>query len=178
MATLAPHKGLHVLLQALKQVSSGCVTLDVYGPDGDGNYADECRKLAARDTRVRFHGAVRPEEVGECLAKSDVLALPAQWYENDPLIVKSALYVGVPVVLSDLGSLTEMVNKSQFGWLLPPNDPSAWAAWIENVATPAALASLPPAPAVATEAEFAQQLFAIYESLAGKNQSSNEREAS
>jgi glycosyltransferase involved in cell wall biosynthesis len=164
MATLAPHKGLHVLLAALEQIPHAPVLLEVYGPDGGGDYPQQLRRSAARDSRISFQGPVSAEKVGEILAQAHVLACPAQWYENDPLVVKSAFSLGVPVVASRLGSLEEMITRSGFGWLLPPTDILAWAAWMEEKAAGGWEPPSPPA-AVPTVTSFAAALFPIYQSL-------------
>jgi glycosyltransferase involved in cell wall biosynthesis len=37
------------------------------------------------------------------------------------------LYAGVPVLASDLGTLSEMVKPDKTGWLIPPANIDAWA---------------------------------------------------
>jgi glycosyltransferase involved in cell wall biosynthesis len=60
------------------------------------------------------------------LSAADYLVVPALWYENDPLVVKAANHVGLPVIASRIGSLERMIDEDENGWLVPPGDVQAW----------------------------------------------------
>lgn len=47
----------------------------------------------------------------------DCLVVPSLWYENSPLVIQEAYGVGVPVVASRLGALTEKVEDGRMGRL-------------------------------------------------------------
>ncbi len=162
MGTLAPHKGPHVLLQALRQCPELHVTLDLYGgPGPDPAYARQLQELAGGDERIAFRGVIPPERLGEVFAQASVFVLPALWYENDPLVVKAALYCGIPVAASRLGSLAEQVHEPSNGWLLPPGDVAAWTKWLRQTA--AAPHQLPqPSAQVPTADSFFEAMKAIY----------------
>lgn len=166
MGTLARHKGPHVLLEAMSKAPEAQVSLEIYGgPGADSAYVDELRELAAGDARITFHGVLPPERLGEAFAAAAAFALPALWFENDPLAVKAALYCGVPVAASRLGSLAEMIREPEDGWLLPVGDAEAWAAWLRHLAT-ANATPVPRAGTVPTADKFAHQIFMAYEDLA------------
>lgn len=164
IGTLAPHKGLHLLIESLRQVSDTTLRLEVIGGDGvDAGYARDLRELAMGDVRIIFRGEVPPESLGRVLQDATALALPALWFENDPLVVKAALYCGVPVAASRLGSLTELVSEDT-GWLLPPGDVSAWVSWWRDLAC-APVRIVPCEVSVPTADDFAEQMGLIYESF-------------
>jgi glycosyltransferase involved in cell wall biosynthesis len=65
--------------------------------------------------------------MGRVLETAHVLAMPALWYENEPLVVKAARYVGIPVLASDIGTLGRTIQPGVDGWLVPAGDIDAWA---------------------------------------------------
>jgi glycosyltransferase involved in cell wall biosynthesis len=133
IGSIAPHKGLHVLLEALRARPELVLELVVYGKLADGDpYVERIVAEAAGDDRVRLAGTFPPSEMGAILADADALMLPALWYENDPLVVKAALHVGIPAVVSRIGSLAEQVRDGEDGWTVPPGDVGAWAGALDR----------------------------------------------
>jgi glycosyltransferase involved in cell wall biosynthesis len=166
MGSLAPHKGPHVLIEALRAAPDARVTLQILGgPGTDAIYVERLHMLAAGDPRIEFHGVLPPERLGEALADAAAFALPALWFENEPLVVKAALYCGVPVAASRIGSLAEQVSEPDDGWLLPPGDVAAWADWLRHLAEADRL-PVPRSGAVPTMDEFAQRMFLAFQELA------------
>lgn len=167
MGTLARHKGPHILLEAMRHAPEARLALEIYGGAGvDSAYVAQLRQLAEGDARITFHGVLPPARLGEAFAEATAFALPALWFENDPLVVKAALYCGVPVAASRLGSLAELVREPGEGWLLPAGDVPAWAAWLRRLAT---LNSTPwPSGEMVTADGFAQRIFTVYEELESK----------
>lgn len=164
IGSLVPHKGAHVLLEALSQVPDLDVECLIYGPLREGDaYVNWLRKQAGRDPRVRLMGGFAPAEMGRVLLSFDLLAVPALWYENEPLVVKAARYVGRPVLASRIGSLAEMVEEGRSGWLVEPDSPQAWARAISDIASAPLPASFSPVP-VKTMDENARELVQVYES--------------
>ncbi|OQA21440.1 MAG: D-inositol 3-phosphate glycosyltransferase [Chloroflexi bacterium ADurb.Bin360] len=90
-----------------------------------------------------FEGAIPNAQVGDVLAKTDVLAVPSLWYENSPVVIQEARAVGVPVIASRLGALTEKVSDGVDGVLVTPGDVDSWREALMRLATsPAAFACL------------------------------------
>jgi glycosyltransferase involved in cell wall biosynthesis len=71
-------------------------------------------------------GGIPPAEVARWIGAADVLTLPS-WSEGYPNVVVEALACGRPVVATDVGGTSEIVNVSN-GLLIPPRDPAALAA--------------------------------------------------
>jgi glycosyltransferase involved in cell wall biosynthesis len=94
---------------------------------GDGPDADRLRRLAeSLSADVRFDGWTDADGVRERMAAAELLCVPSVWYENCPGVVLEAMAVGLPVVASDLGGLTELLDGGRAGWLAPAGDPEAW----------------------------------------------------
>lgn len=115
VGTIAPHKGLHVLLDALQQVD-GDVRLAVHGRTSDfADYAQPLETRARADARIAFHGPFAAAARARVLAGIDVLVVPSQWHENTPFVALEALAAGIPVLAADLGGLAEIVADETNG---------------------------------------------------------------
>lgn len=54
--------------------------------------------------------------------------------ETGPIVVLEAQAMGVPVMGADLGGIAERVRDGIDGWLLPFDNPLAWAAAMQRIA--------------------------------------------
>ena len=165
IGTLAEFKGAHVLLEALRRVPALDCELVLYGAPGpDAVYVDRLQRAACEDRRVRLAGTFPAGDMGKVLTSASILAHPAIWYENNPLVVQAALSAGVPVVASDLGSLSELVGPVAGCTLLPAGDVDAWAAWLTSL-----VGREPPGPITPPELprfeEFFGRMMEIYNEL-------------
>ncbi len=126
LGQIAPHKGVHVLIEAFRSldVSDGSCELRIYGDMSRfPRYGERLRRLAKGDPRVRFEGVIENRRVPEVLAGLDVLVVPSIWYENSPMTILEAHAAGVPVLASDLGGMAEMVRHGVDGLLFQVGDP-------------------------------------------------------
>jgi glycosyltransferase involved in cell wall biosynthesis len=143
LGTWIPSKGVHVLVEAVRELDPEAVVLDVHGyaPPYDGfeDYAGHLRRLAGGAQHVRFHGAYAPEDVPTLLAQVDVLVVPSTWYENSPLTLHEARIAGVPVVASAHGGLLELVEHEVDGLVFQPGSAAALRAALERLAGDRAL---------------------------------------
>ena len=129
IATLHPHKGVDVLLEALREVvrdASQALLLVV----GEGPAASDLRRIAAARgvaAHVRFLGW--RTDVPDLLATCDVLAQPSR-RETFGLAVVEAMAAGRAVVATRVGGHADTVEHESTGLLVPPEDPSGLAAAI------------------------------------------------
>ncbi len=72
--------------------------------------------------RERVHLLGMRDDIPEILAAADVFALSSDW-EGLPLAVIEAMAAGLPVVATDVGSVSEAVEHRRTGILVPPGDP-------------------------------------------------------
>jgi glycosyltransferase involved in cell wall biosynthesis len=131
---LGAHKGLDVLFRALSLIAdSGEVRLLVAG-DGDDRSDLEalCQQLRL-DQVVTFCGQVDNERITTIYEQMDVLVVPSVWPENSPVTITEAMASGIPVIASDIGGISELVEHGVTGLLTPPRDPRALADLIERL---------------------------------------------
>ena len=126
VGTLAPHKGVDVLIRAFRSLRGADLTLDLHGSlTTHAGYVALLRRAAEGDPRIRFHGPFAEGEQPRVLSAIDVLVLPSVWWENSPLTVLEALAAGIPVVASVIGGLPEIVAHGDTGLLVPASDVEA-----------------------------------------------------
>lgn len=143
LGSLAWQKGVHILVEAMRGLPPERIRLRVFGnPNTFPEYAARLHSMADLNNTV-FEGAIPNAQVGDVLAKTDVLAVPSLWYENSPVVIQEARAVGVPVIASRLGALTEKVSDGVDGVLVTPGDVDSWREALMRLATsPAAFACL------------------------------------
>ena len=115
---LAPEKQLEHLLQAVallveaQPAAAGQVAVILVGPDGGARPALEARTQAlGLSGQVRFLGSRR--DVPEVLRALDVYALTSL-YEGVPLALLEAMAMGLPVVATQIPSITEVVDGNAY----------------------------------------------------------------
>jgi glycosyltransferase involved in cell wall biosynthesis len=131
------HKGVHLLLEAIKELPGLPLTCHIYGElSAFPDYADRLRRLAARDRRVRFEGFYENrEKLSQAIADTDAVVLPSLWYENSPNVILDAFSHRVPVIASNLGGQSELVQHGINGLLFTRNDPANLAEQIHRLVT-------------------------------------------
>lgn len=125
VGTLAPHKGVHILMQAMKRLPPELCRLHVFGSDSHyGDYGQMLRELA-EGLDVTFHGALDRQHIGRAFEQIDCLVMPSLWLENSPVVIQEAFAAGVPVIASGQGGMAELIQDGRSGRLFPAGDVSA-----------------------------------------------------
>ncbi len=162
IGSLVYHKGPHIPIKALALHPELKIRLRLYGDaSGSDAYLDLLKELAAADERVELMGTFPPGEMGSALETADALVMPALWYENEPLVVKAAQYVGLPILASNIGTLATSIRDGVNGWLLPPGDAEAWGRAFAAFAPK----PLTPDPSIKSMDENARELLSLYEDI-------------
>lgn len=127
VARLNPQKAQHILLEAaqivLRQIPQARFLLV-----GKGHLEGQLRQQAQAlgiGENVVFTG-VR-HDIPDILAQTDLFALSSLW-EGVPLSVIEAMAAARPVVVTDVGGNSELVESGRSGLLAPANDAPALAA--------------------------------------------------
>jgi glycosyltransferase involved in cell wall biosynthesis len=119
---LLPQKDYPTLLRAFQPLATTPSRLAIVGrgpllPD----LQQRARELGV-ESRVMFLG-VR-SDVEALLSAADGFVLSSAW-EGMPNVVMEALAAGVPVVATQVGGVTELVEEGESGLLVRPRDPEA-----------------------------------------------------
>ncbi|MEO7271860.1 MAG: glycosyltransferase, partial [Vicinamibacterales bacterium] len=131
-----PTKAPHLLIDAASQLPPGAVSVDLAGAvtdyHGDRSYRTSLDPWLAHPV-VRRHGPVRHDQMPGWLAQLDVLVLPSEWLENSPLVIKEAFAAGLPVIVSDLGGMAEVVRHDVDGLRFRAGDAGALSACVRRI---------------------------------------------
>lgn len=106
---LAPEKGVHVALEALRALRRTHGDTLRLAVAGDG--PDEARCRAAAPEGTWFAGALHGEELSRFYASADALVFPSTT-ETFGNVVLEAMASGVPVVAPDCGATLELANAT------------------------------------------------------------------
>jgi glycosyltransferase involved in cell wall biosynthesis len=134
------YKGLDVLIRALKEMPE--VRLVVAGDPVDPIApVRELAQLLGVDARVDWRlGYLLESEVRDVMARAAAVVLP--YYRLDSSgVLATAIGYRRPVVVTDVGSLGEIVREFGAGEVVPPHDPWTLADACERLLEPAALAA-------------------------------------
>jgi len=116
---LAPHKGIEILLDALKPEDKAVVIGQAASPD----YASTLvARAVGKD--VEFKGGCSDAELLREYQRARVVALPSI-LDGGYTTALEAMACGIPVVGSSVGSLQELIADGETGFVIPPNDPDA-----------------------------------------------------
>jgi glycosyltransferase involved in cell wall biosynthesis len=123
---LEREKGLDGLVDALARLKSSGWRLDIYGTGRDRRRIERRVAAAGLQERVIFLGALAPEAVRSRMVEYQALVLPSL-QEGWPYVILDAMSLGVPVVASAVGGVSEMIRDGEDGLLVPPANPEALA---------------------------------------------------
>jgi glycosyltransferase involved in cell wall biosynthesis len=104
---------------------------------GDGVERLELEKLGSElglAKHLEFVGYKSQAEVRDYLQKSDVFVLPS-FAEGVPVSLMESMAAGVPVVSTQVGGVSELVENGVSGYLVPPGDAISLAEKIEILLT-------------------------------------------
>lgn len=88
---------------------------------GDGTDLNELKKMCLGNEKIKFLGRLKPEQIVFYLNQSKLLILPSVWFEGFPMTLIEAFAYGVPVAVSNIGSLPSIVHSAE-GVLFEPNN--------------------------------------------------------
>jgi len=143
---LEPKYGIDLLLAAFAALSNDA-ELRATGIDlrllvvGAGPSAESLRDLARAlgiETRTEFVGAVPHADVPACLRRLDIY-VAASRLESFGVAVVEASACALPVVVSDVGGLPEVVRAEETGLIVPRENVSALQAALKRLVLDAAL---------------------------------------
>lgn len=154
VASLRPEKGHVTLLHAARIVLNDVPRLRLLIV-GDGAIRAELEALCANlgiANNVCFCGA--RSDIGQVLRAMDVFTLSSNT-ECFPISVLEAMACARPVVCTDVGGISEVVEDGVSGYLVPPQDPAQLAARLkELLSNPALALRMGQAARLRIEAEF------------------------
>ena len=102
---LSAVKNVGPIIEAAAEWEKDC-TLDILG---DGEEREMLEEKAHGSERIRFRGAVTPDEVQKVMGEADMLVMNST-FEGIPMIILEAISTGLPVVTTDVGGIKEVLT--------------------------------------------------------------------
>lgn len=121
---LSDEKGVDVAIRAV--AARPALRLEIAGDGPERSSLEELAEDLAPD-RIRFLGHLPRPELLDALASARAAIVPSRCYENQPYAVLEAFSQGVPVVGSDLGGISELVDHAHDGYLVAAGDVAGFA---------------------------------------------------
>lgn len=115
---LSPEKGLDTLISAWDRMDH-VVPLKIVG---SGPMLVEAEALASRHDHVQYLGWMGQPALGEVMRQASVLVMPSMNYETFGKVIVESFATGLPVVVSRLGAMQELVDDGITGRLFNPGD--------------------------------------------------------
>lgn len=115
---LSEEKGVKTLLDAWKMldVETNLVII------GSGPLKYHIEQACEIDNRIRYLGNLPTEKVFKYLKKAKLLVFPSEWYEGMPRILIEAFATATPVISSNIGSMSSMIQHNRNGIHFKPGD--------------------------------------------------------
>ena len=128
LGRITPAKGIRILLESVARFPDGTIELLIAG-EGETGYI-QLLKSINNGKNVRFLGFVHPEILFRSI---DILVVPSLWHEPLGRSVIEAKAYGIPVIGSNRGGLSELIECGKNGLLFDPSGVDNLAKTIEIV---------------------------------------------
>lgn len=118
---VAPHKGVHVVIEALRLALLPSVRLTLFGGLVQP-YFRSVRDAAVdiENLELLAYGGFDPRELPLLLGDIDAVVVPSLVWETYSIVSREALSLGIPVIASRIGALPEAIRDGDNGLLFTP----------------------------------------------------------
>ncbi len=166
IGSILPHKGLHVAVEAFREIDPSLAVLRAWG---DGSAMPEYTQMLLERGGSSFELERPFSELDKpgILASIDVLLVPSIGLESFGLAAREAMAAGIPVIASEDGALTEMFPPESCGELFPAGDVSALQSIIRRLIDSPSIVDRWSAaiPRVKSMEEHAEEIEEVYQSV-------------
>jgi len=127
ISTLIEQKGLTFLLETadiLRRRKTNCIFLIAGGGPLQQELESKCKRLGLTET-VYFVGWV-PNAANNLLPFLDIFCQSSLWEANS-IVLLEAMAVGLPIVTTDVGESSHVIEEGRSGRVVGPRDPAGMA---------------------------------------------------
>lgn len=130
---LSVEKGLPILFRSIAQLNaSNCtVELVLMGDGEDRAYLERLARDMGISEQITFLGFVDQKTIAETLKNSDIFVLPS-FAEGIPVALMEAMAIGLPVIATAVGGVSELVVDHETGLVVHASDVQGLAAAISE----------------------------------------------
>jgi glycosyltransferase involved in cell wall biosynthesis len=170
VGTLVWHKGVHVLIEAVRGLPRDAYELQIHGDTGTfPDYTAHLQSVAS-GLPIGFKGPFARGDAPSVYASIAVLVVPSVWLENSPLVIHEAFLAGIPVVGARIGGIADLITDGVNGLLYERSSPLALRRALQQlIDAPQTLASLAASvPPVKSMADDAREWESVYREVSGR----------
>ena len=122
MGRIEIDKGIPILLEAFSRMPEKRLVIA-----GIGTYQKQMLEAIEVEEleHVEYRGFCTGKEKEELLQNASAMIVPSQWYEGMPMTIIESYSYGTPVIASDLGTLSDIVEDGYSGFKFQYNSASA-----------------------------------------------------
>lgn len=128
------YKGFDVIIKAARLLQEKLkikFTWDVYGI-ADYDFWKDHLSVDFKNLSIDLKGVADEERLVHALQNCDVFVHPS-YIDNSPNSVCEAQLLGVPVIASNVGGISSLVDEGKTGFLVPANDPFSIVSRINEI---------------------------------------------
>jgi glycosyltransferase involved in cell wall biosynthesis len=128
IGNIGEHKGVRVLIEALRLIRHKLFYLNVVG---SGELCPELEMqidLLGLEEQARFWGMVKHDVIEQVYEETDVQLMPSIWPENQPVSITESMASRTAVIAANIGGIPELVEHGKTGYLFEPGDAAQLAA--------------------------------------------------
>ena len=131
---LVPQKGVDTLIKAVPLIVQRHrdAKILIAGDGWSRTYLEELAKSMGLGDHVRFLGFISDWELADLMVAADVLVVPSV-YEPFGIVALEGMAAGTPVVATNIGGLSEIIEHDKTGVLVYPRNPESIAWGVNRV---------------------------------------------
>ena len=115
-------KGIHLLIEAIKDIDPLLVQLSIFGNSDDSIYESSLKNLTESNNNIFWNGQLNQKDVVKILQQHDALCLCSTFSEMSPLVIQEAFAAGIPVIASNVYGNEEQIRHNMNGLLFDFNN--------------------------------------------------------
>ena len=120
------NKGVEYLIKAVPIVSQVIPDIKVIIA-GEGNFSKYSKLIEDHSKFEIYNEFIPNKKVPELFQRAKVVVLPYTYHRGHSGVLNIAFAFGKPAIVTNVGSLPEMVEYGKSGLIIPPKDPEALA---------------------------------------------------
>jgi glycosyltransferase involved in cell wall biosynthesis len=111
IGALIGHKGIQVLIDCIKEINKRNINVK-FSIAGKGQLQSSIITLSQEFTNIEYLGFINKDEKIKLLQKSHLMIFTSIWPENNPIVLLEAYAMGLPVIASQAGGVSEIIPEN------------------------------------------------------------------